>query len=94
MTNGHKLKYEMNAVCTFQIILQFMDYGCILNKGYGIEVNFVVHSKFDIIPVLFCYRESAKSSFLIQKGIGNRINDADHSNRVTKYAYATFLQAL
>lgn len=76
----------MNAVCTFQIILQFMDYSCILNKRYCIEVNFIVHSKFDIIPVLFCYRESAKSSFSIQRGIlKNRINNTHHSNKVTKY---------
>jgi len=31
-----------------------MNYLCILNERNGIEINFIIDSKFDVIPILFC----------------------------------------
>jgi hypothetical protein len=31
-----------------------MNYLCILNERNSIEINFIIHSKFDIIPILLC----------------------------------------
>nr|GMC58255.1 hypothetical protein Iba_chr02aCG13450 [Ipomoea batatas] len=48
---------NMNIRTTaFQIILQFMNHCSIFDKRNSIKVYFIVHSKLDVIPVLFCNR--------------------------------------
>lgn len=59
-----------------------MDHRCILDKGDSIEVNFVVHSEFDIIPVLFYYRLLlAKVISFGTEGTGKGINNTQQSKQ-------------
>lgn len=53
MINWHYVKHLINKF-TFQIVLQFMHHGGIFDKRNSIEVYFIIYSKLDIIPVLFC----------------------------------------
>lgn len=38
-------------ICTFEILFQFVDHFSVLHKRNSIEINLIVHTKFNILPV-------------------------------------------